>query len=107
MRPPIWQLIRDAMQHYNREVTYSELKQFVWEQYPDANNSTLTCQIIICWVNHPSRVHYPENKKPRVCTSQYDFLYDTGRGRVAPYSSERHGLWKIHQGYDGAISVLI
>ena len=95
------------MQHFNREVTYSELKQFVWEQYPDANNSTLTCQIIICSVNHPSRVHYPENKKPRVCTSQYDFLYHTGRGRVAPYDPERHGLWEIHQAADGALSVRI
>ena len=93
------------MQHFNREVTYSELKQFVWGQYPDVNSTTLTCQIIFCSVNHPSRVHYPENKKPRVCTSQYDFLYHTGRGRVAPYDPERHGIWEIHQDADGALSV--
>lgn len=107
MRPPIWQLIREAIQHFDREVTYSELKQFVWAQYPDVNSSTLTCQIIICSVNHPSRIHYPENKKSRVCTSQYDFLYHTGRGRVAPYDPERQGLWEIHQDADGALSVRI
>jgi endonuclease len=105
MRPPVWQLLRDAIQHFNREVTYSELKQFVWAQYPDINTSTLTCQIIVCSVNHPSRIHYPENKKPRACTSQYDFLYHTGRGRVAPYSPEQHGLWEIHQSPDGTLSV--
>ena len=105
MRPPIWQLVREAIQHFNREVSYSELKQFVWGQHPDIKNSTLTCQIIICSVNHPSRVHYPENKKPRVSNSQYDFLYHTGRGRVVPYDPERHGVWEIHQSPDGTLSV--
>ena len=95
------------MQHFNREVTYSELKQHLWAQHPDLKSSTLTCQIIVSSVNHPSRVHYPENKKPRVCTSQYDFLYHTGRGRVAPYDPEQHGVWEIHQGADGALSVRI
>ncbi len=105
MRAPVWQLVRDAIQHFNREVTYSELKQFVWEQNPDINNSTLNCQIILCSVNHPSRIHYPENKKPRRCTSQYDFLYHTGRGRLAPYDPERHGLWEIRQATDGSLGV--
>jgi hypothetical protein len=107
MRPPVWQLVRDAMRHFNCEVSYSQLKQYVWDQYPDVNNSTLTCQIIICSVNHPSRIHYPENKKPRICTSQYDFLYNTGRGKVAPYVPEQQGLWEIHQDADGALSVRI
>ena len=105
--PPIWQLVRDAIQHFNREVSYSELKQFVWAQYPDVNNSTLTCQIIICSVNHPSRIHYPENKKPRVCNSQYDFLYHTGRGRVMPYDPEQHGLWEISASLTTSNSVCI
>ena len=107
MRPPIWQLIRDAMQHFNREVTYSELKQYLWSQYSDLNETTLNCQIICCSVNLPSRVHYSDNKKPRVCTSEHDFLYNTGRGRVAQYDPEQHGRWEIHQGADGALSVRI
>jgi hypothetical protein len=93
------------MQHFGREVSYSEIKQRVWAEHPDVNSSTLTCQIIVCSVNHPSRIHYPENKKPRLCTSQYDFLYNTGRGRVGPYDPDRHGLWEIAVSGDGALIV--
>jgi hypothetical protein len=107
VRPPIWQLVRGAMQHFNREVSYSELKEFVWGQYPDVNNTTLNCQIITCSVNHPSRIHYAENKRPRVCTSERDFLFHTDTGRVAPYDAEQHGIWEIHQAADGALSVRI
>ena len=38
MRPPIWQLVRNAIQHFGREVSYSEIKQFVWSEYPDVND---------------------------------------------------------------------
>jgi endonuclease len=104
-RPAIWQLVREAAEHFNREVSYSEIKQFVWTNYPDVNSSTLTCQIIVCSVNHPSRIHYPENKKPRLCTTQYDFLYNTGRGRVTLYDPERHGMWEIADAGDGRLIV--
>lgn len=107
MRPPVWQLVRNAIQHFGREVSYSEIKNFVWSEYPDVNPSTLTCQIIVCSVNHPSRVHYPENKKPRLCTGQYDFLYNTARGRVVPYDPERQGLWEIAVSGDGALIVRV
>jgi endonuclease len=107
MRPPIWQLVRDAIRRFGREVSYSEIKQSVWADYPEVNSSTLTCQIIICSVNHPSRVHYPENKKPRLCTGQYDFLYNTGRGRVTPYDPELQGLWEIAVSSDGALVVRV
>lgn len=107
MRPPVWQLVRDSIRHFDREVSYSEIKKFVWSEYPDVNSSTLTCQIIVCSVNHPSRVHYPENKKPRLCTGQYDFLYNTGRGRVAPYDPDRQGLWEIAVSGDGALVVRV
>jgi len=95
MRPPVWQLIADATQHLSGEMTYAAIKQHVWATYPDVNSSTLTCQIIICSVNHTSRVHYPENKKPRVCTCQYDFLFNTGRGKVVRYDPDKHGQWEI------------
>jgi hypothetical protein len=98
-------LVKDAIQHLDREVSYSEIKQFVWSQYPDVNSSTLTCQIIVSSVNHPSRIHYPENKKPRVCSSQYDFLYNTARGRVVRYDPERHGIWEIAEATDGSLVV--
>jgi endonuclease len=107
MRPPIWQLVKDAVDQLGAEVSYSAIKQHIWAQHPDVNSSTLTCQIIICSVNHPSRIHYPENKKPRLCTSQYDFLYYTRRGRVEPYDPDRHGLWEIAQDAEGKLSVNI
>ncbi|HEX7723864.1 MAG TPA: endonuclease NucS domain-containing protein [Pyrinomonadaceae bacterium] len=88
-------------------MSYSEIKQSVWAEYPDVKSSVLTCQIIVCSVNHPSRVHYPENKKPRLCTGQYDFLYNTARGRVTPYDPERHGLWEIVMSSDGALVVRV
>ena len=105
VRPPVWQLIRDAMQHFNREVTYAELREFVLAQYPDVNKTTLNCQIIVCSVNHHSRVHYSENKKPRVCTGDHDFLYNTDWGCVAPYDTALHGTWEIYQREDGTLSV--
>ena len=105
MRPPVWQLLREASEHLAREVSYAELKQFIWNKYPDVNDGTLNCQITICSVNHPSRIHYPENKKPRLCSSQYDFLYNTGRGRVALYDPERHGMWEIAKRDDGSLIV--
>ncbi len=104
-RPPVWQLIKDAMDHFGKEVSYGEIKQFVWWQYPDVKATTLTCQIIICSVNHPSRIHYPENKKPREANSQYDFLFHTKRGHVAPYDVEAHGLWEIVEDADGGTMV--
>lgn len=104
-RPAIWQLVREAAEHFNREVSYSELKQLVWTNYPDVNSSTLTCQIIVCSVNHPSRIHYPENKKPRLCKTQYDFLYNTGRGRVTLYDPERHGIREIAETADASLVV--
>lgn len=97
-RPPVWQLVRDAAQALGgegQEIGYAALKKHVWDRYPDVNASTLTCQIIICTVNQPSRIHYPENKKQRLCNSQYDFLYSIGRGRVVLLDQEKHGQWEI------------
>jgi RecB family endonuclease NucS len=56
-------------------------------------------------VNHPSRVHYPENKKPRVCASQYDFLFNTGRGKVELYNQDSHGLWELKVNEYGKLEV--
>ncbi len=95
MRPPIWQLVRTAVQELGGERNYSAIKQHVWQKYPEVNSSTLTCSIILCSVNHPSRIHYPENKKLRPCVGQYDFLFNTGRGRVVAFDPEKHGQWEI------------
>lgn len=94
-RPAVWQLIAEAMQTLNEEVTYAAIKQYIWSKYPDINNSTLNCQIIACSVNHPSRIHYQENKKARQCLGPYDFLFNTGRGKVVRYDPDKHGQWEI------------
>ena len=99
-RPPIWQLVDEATQHLGGETSYAAIKQRIWAKYPEVNAATLTCQIILCSVNHPSRIHYPENKKPRLCTSQYDFLFNTGRGKVVRYDPDKHGQWEIAE-HDG------
>jgi hypothetical protein len=104
-RPPIWQLIRDAVEPLGREVSYAEVKKILWTQYPDLNEATINCQLIICSVNAPSRVHYPENKKPRRATGQYDFLFNTGRGRVVWYDPAKYGLWEIALNDEGALCV--
>ena len=98
-------MVRSAMEHFNREVSYSEIKQFIWEKHPEANSSTITCQIIVLSVNHATRIHYPENKKPRICNSRYDLLYNTGRGKVCPYDPEKHGEWEIFEKEDGVLGV--
>jgi len=85
------------MESLSGEVSYSSIKQYVWSKWPDVNSSSLTCSIILCSVNHPSRIHYPENKKARICTGQYDFLFNTGRGTVTAYDPDKHGQWEITQ----------
>lgn len=97
-RPPVWQLVRDAARELGsagQQMTYAAIKQHVWARFPDVNPSTLACQIIICTVNQPSRVHYPENKKPRLANGNYDFLFTVGRGLVVLYDQEKHGQWEI------------
>lgn len=104
-RPPIWQLLRDAVEPLGREATYAEIKKILWTQHPELNEATINCQLIICSVNAPSRVHYPENKKPRMATSQYDFLYTTGRGRVVWYDPAKQGQWEIARDDEGNLWV--
>lgn len=103
-RPPIWQLVKDAALELGgggQQIAYAAIKRHVWDRYPDVNPSTLSCQIIICTVNQPSRVHYPENKKPRRANGPYDFLFTVGRGTVVLFDEEKHGQWEILQRQDG------
>ncbi|OQW73372.1 MAG: hypothetical protein BVN35_12425 [Proteobacteria bacterium ST_bin11] len=95
------------MESIKREATYSEIKKYVRDKYGEINDSSLTCSIISCSVNHPSRIHYSENKKPRPVdgTGSYDFLFNTGRGRVSPYDPTKHGYWEIFEKDDGRLGV--
>jgi len=89
-------MIKEAVEQFdNRVVSNKEIKDYIIEKYGEMNKTTINCQILICTVNAPSRIHYPENKRPRVTDSKYDFLYNVGRGLVEKYNPETHGLWEI------------
>ncbi len=103
--PTIWEMVKEAASSIGREAAYSEIKQRVREVYGDINESSLTCAIIASSVNHPSRIHYQENKKPRLSRGDHDFLFNTGRGRVAPYDPAVHGTWEIYDKSDGQLGV--
>jgi endonuclease len=103
--PYVWQMIREAIQALGSPTTNRAVRDWILRKYPETNTNTLQCQIIICTVNHPSRVHYPENKKPRLADSQYDFLFRPERGKLELYDAERHGQWCIMESDDGVLTV--
>lgn len=105
MSLPVWQMVKEAIDHFDREVTYAEIREYISGNYSGVNPTTIGCQIVVSSVNHPSRIHYPENKKPRLANSRYDFLYHTGRGKVCPYDPEIHGEWEIFQQVDGSLQI--
>jgi len=104
-KPYVWQMIKEAVESLGGKASYSNIKDYIWKKYGEVNESTINCQIIVCTVNHPSRIHYPENKKPRVANSKYDFLFSTGRGRVEQYDPEKHGMWEIRRDEYGKLIV--
>ncbi len=104
-RPFVWQMIREAMDNIGEKATYTDIKKFIHNKYGEVNDNTITCQIIVCTVNHNTRIHYPENKKPRIANSQYDFLYTIGRGQVELYHTEKHGVWEIKEDDTGKLTV--
>lgn len=104
-RPTNWQLVLQAVDHFGREVSYGEIKNWIWSQYPDVNASSITCEIITASVNHPSRIHYGPNKKARAAKGPRDYLYYTRRGYVTPYDPDTHGLWSIAQDAEGGFTV--
>jgi endonuclease len=103
-RPFVWQMIREAIQALGGKTTNVQLRDWILAKYAGTNTTTIQCTIIVCTVNHTSRIHYPENKKPRKATSQYDFLYRTDRGQVELYDPSKHGHWAIIERDDGSLA---
>jgi len=96
-KPYVWQMLREAITALGGKATYSQIKDYIRNKYGEVNEGTINCQIIICTVNQPSRIHYPENKKPRVANSKYDFLFSVSRGTVELYDPAKHGVWEIRK----------
>lgn len=105
-RPPVWQMVKEAVQQMGGECTYPAIKAKIRSTFGnDINDSSMTCSIISGAVNHPSRIHYNENKKPRISDTAYDYLFNTGRGKVVWYEPEKHGVWEIAKAGDGNLVV--
>ena len=103
---PVWQMVKEAVEALKGKAKYAEIKEYIKLNYGDVNESTINCTIIVCTVNVPSRIHYPENNKPRQADSNYDFLYSIGPGHVESYHSNKHGNWEIIRNEnDGKLSI--
>lgn len=101
-RPVVWQMIKEAVENLGGRATYPEIKKYINDKWENVNESTINAQILVLSVNQPSRIHYPENKRPRLSNSQYDVLYSIGRGQVVKYNADEHGLWEIYTNeFDG------
>lgn len=104
-RPMIWQMIREAVEAHGNKTENTIIRDYVLAKYSDVNVNTLLNHIIMCTVNHESRVHYRENNRPRRCNDMYDLLYRTSPGKVELYDSRIHGVWEIALDESGVLTV--
>lgn len=104
--PPVRQMIREAVEALGSPTTNVAVRDWIESRYPGTVRGTIQCHFIICCVNQPSRVKYPQNQQPRMATDpRYDFLFSQGRGQLEWYRPERHGLWSIEQDDDGCFAI--
>lgn len=103
--PFVWQMVKEAVINLGGRASNSDIKKYIKSKYEKVNETTINCSILTCSVNKDSRVNWPENSKPRLAVSQYDFLYNVGRGQVELYNEEKHGKWEIRQGSDDKLKV--
>ncbi len=96
-KPYVWRMIKEAVFNLEGQISYSQIKEYISNNWNDVNQETITAQIIVLSVNHNSRTHYPENQKARSTNenSPYDLLYNVGRGQVELYNPDSHGIWEI------------
>lgn len=101
----IWQMIKEAVEVHGNKSTNIAIRDWVIEHYPGVNVNTVLNQIIVCTVNHESRVHYKENNVPRRCNDVYDFLFRPAPGKVEMYDKRLHGVWEIASDEKGVLYV--
>jgi hypothetical protein len=99
------EMIREAAEMLGGKCSYTEIRDYIRGRYGPVNKSAITANIIMCTVNHPSRIHYPPNAEPRLADTKYDFLFRTARGVVELYDRHRHGEWEIRRTEHGGVVV--
>lgn len=104
-RPPVWRMVKEAVEALGGRTTNVAVRDWILKKYPDTNAGTIRDQILLCTVNHASRIHYDCNKKPRKADSQYDFLFRPATGQLQWYDPARHGQWEIRKLPDGKLCV--
>lgn len=104
-RPPVWKMVKEAVEALGGKTTNVAVRDWILKKYPGTNPTTIGCQIIVCTVNHASRIHYPENQKPRMAQAQYDFLYRPATGQLQWYDLVKHGQWEIAETEGGTLIV--
>lgn len=104
-KPPVWKMVHEAVVALGGATTNVAVRDWILAKYPGTNTTTIGCQIIVCTVNHDSRIHYPENQKPRRAESPYDFLFRPARGQLERYDPAKHGQWEIAETDDGDLVV--
>ena len=81
--PFVREMMRQAVEALGSPTTNVAVRDWIEERYPGTNRGTIQAQRIVCTVNQPSRVHYPENRRPRLCDdTRYDFLFCSERGKL-------------------------
>jgi hypothetical protein len=98
-------MVREAVDALGGDTTNTALKNWILSKYPGTNPNTISAQTVVCTVNHPSRIHFPENRKPRVADGKYDFLFRPAPGRLKKYDRPEHGEWAIVDCDDGSVAV--
>ena len=96
-RPPVWHMVKEAVESLGH-ASRREIVDYIKGKYGDVKESTIQAHITLCCVNHPSRIHYPQNKRPRDCSTlanRHDILFATGDGKFEIYDPEKHGRWLI------------
>ena len=104
-KPLMWQMIKEAVEVHGNRSSNIAIRDWILEHYPGTNINTILNQIIICTVNHKSRVHYKENSVPRRCNDVYDFLFKTAPGKIEMYDPRLHGQWEISLDEKGVLFV--
>lgn len=103
---PVRQMIYEAVTALGGQTTNVAVRDWIIERFPGTNQNTIQAQIIVCTVNHNSRVHYPENNRPRQAADErYDFLYRPAFGRLEWYNPQLHGVWYIIQDAQGGAAI--